>query len=156
MTRAEPAFQIWVDADACPRAVKEILYRASARKQIPLILVANVPLRPPESPLIRTLVVAAGTDRADDEIVRRVQPGDLVISADIPLAAEVVQKGAFCLDPRGTLHTPDTMHERLSIRNLMEEVRGTRESFGGPAAFSHRDRQAFANQLDKFLRGARG
>lgn len=146
-------FTIWVDADACPRPAKEILYRLSARRQLPLVLVANVPLRVPESPLIGTLIVPSGVDAADNEIVRRVLPGELVISADIPLAAEVIEKGAICLDPRGMLHTRDTIHARLSMRNLMEELRGSDErTGGGPAPYSQSDRQTFANQLEKFFR----
>lgn len=151
MSETETPFQIWIDADACPRPIKDILYRASERKKIRLTLVANVQLRAPDSALISIVQVPPGVDSADDEIVRRVQPGDLVISADIPLAAEVVRKGADCLDPRGTLYTLDTMHERLSIRNLLEELRGTEEVFGGPAPFGNKDRQAFANQLDRLL-----
>lgn len=147
---------IWMDADACPRPIKEILYRASARKQIPLILVANVPMRPPDSPLIQTLLVGSGPDVADQAIVDRVKPGDLVVSADIPLASEVIAKGALCLDPRGTMHTTDTIHSRLSMRNLMDELRGSYqqfgEGFGGPPPFHPRDRQAFANALEGFFR----
>lgn len=144
--------KIWVDADACPRAIKEILYRASQRHQMPMTLVANTPLFIPYSPFITTLVVPKGTDVADDEIVRQVEAGDLVITADIPLAAEVVAKQAFALNPRGMLYTKDNMHGILSYRNLMEEVRGVNETMGGPAEFSHKDRQAFANQLDRLLR----
>ena len=150
------ALTIWIDADACPKPIKEILYRASARRQLPLVLVANVPLRTPVSALISTLVVPAGVDAADDEIVRRVSPGDLVVSADIPLAAEVVKKGAYCLDPRGTLHTEDTIHDRLSLRNLLDELRSPlNQNFGGPPAFRQKDCQAFANQLECFLNSAK-
>lgn len=148
---SQAPFRIWIDADACPRPIKEMLYRASARKSVPLILVANIQLTVPDSELISVIRVPPGVDGADNEIVKLVEPGDLVVTADIPLAADVVKKGAVCLDPRGTLHTLDTMHEKLSMRNLFEELRGTEEVFGGPAAFSQKDRQAFANQLDKFL-----
>lgn len=145
--------KIWVDADACPRAIKEILYRASQRRQIPMTLVANTPLLIPNSPFITTMVVSKGTDVADDEIVRQVEAGDLVITADIPLAAEVVAKHAVALNPRGMLYTKDNMHGILSYRNLMEEVRGVNESMGGPSEFSHKDRLIFANQLDRLLNG---
>lgn len=143
--------RIWIDADACPRPVKEMLYRASARKGLPLVLVANIQLSVPDSELIQVIRVPPGVDGADDEIVRQVQPGELVITADIPLAAEVIKKGALCLDPRGQFYEADSMHEKLSMRNLFEELRGSEESFGGPAAYSQRDRQAFANQLDRLL-----
>lgn len=158
MSQNQPSLTIWIDADACPRPIKEILYRASERKRIPLIMVANVPMRPPASSLIQTLLVAAGPDIADQAIAERVQPGDLVISADIPLANDVIAKGAFCLDPRGKMHNADNIHERLSMRNLMDELRGSRDNFGenlgGPPPFHPRDRQAFANALESFFRQA--
>jgi uncharacterized protein YaiI (UPF0178 family) len=146
---------IWIDADACPRAVKEMLYRASERRQIMTTLVANTPLRIPASPYLDMRVVAAGTDRADDEIVALLSPGDLVITADIPLAADAVAKGAIALNPRGMLYTRDNVHAILSIRNLKEELRGIEEVMGGPPPFSNKDKQAFANQLEKILNAAR-
>lgn len=144
-------FRIWVDADACPAVIKDILYRAAERMQIPLTLVANQFLRTPPSAWIRAVQVPGGFDVADAEIVARVQPGDLVITADIPLAAAVIGKKAHALDPRGELYTRDTIHERLSMRNFMDELRGAGVETGGPAGFSQGDRQAFANQLDRFL-----
>ncbi|PIQ23409.1 DUF188 domain-containing protein [bacterium (Candidatus Blackallbacteria) CG17_big_fil_post_rev_8_21_14_2_50_48_46] len=143
---------IWVDADACPKPVKEILYRACQRHRRPLILVANMPLNTPQSPWISTLQVEAGVDVADNAIAERVQAGELVISADIPLAADVVAKGALCLNPRGTLYTRDNIHHFLSMRNLFDELRSSEEIRGGPKPFSHKDRMAFANQLEKVLR----
>lgn len=143
---------IWVDADACPRPIKEILYRASARKGLKLVLVANVPLRPPDSPWIETLLVEKGEDRADQAIVERVQPGDLVVSADIPLVADVLARGASCLDPRGMRYTEDTIHDRLSLRNLLEELRHVDAVQGGPPPFRPKDRQAFANALEGWFR----
>jgi len=143
--------QIWVDADACPRPIKEILFRAANRLKVALTLVANQHLQAPPSPYIKTLHVAAGFDVADDEIVRVLKEGDLVITADIPLAANVIGKGGHALNPRGELYTEDTIHERLSIRNLMDELRGGGEIIGGPSSFSRKDAQAFANQLDRFL-----
>lgn len=143
--------QIWVDADACPKAVKEILFRAAVRTATPLVLVANVPLRTPPSPQITTLLVAAGMDEADREIARRVAPGDLVVTADIPLAAAVIARGAHALDPRGDFYCPDNIHERLTVRNLLDELRGAGIETSGPAPYHPSDRQAFANQLDRFL-----
>ncbi len=144
--------QIWVDADACPKVIKEILFRAAQRVRVPLVLVANSPLRTPPSPLIRTLRVGAGFDVADQEIVRRVESEDLVVTADIPLAAEVIKRGGHALNPRGEFYTPDNIQERLAIRNMMDELRGVGVETGGPAALNQGDRQAFANQLDRFLR----
>lgn len=143
--------QIWVDADACPRVIKDILYRAAERKQLPLILVANQPLQTPASPYISTLVVAAGFDVADDKIVQLLQPGDLVVTADIPLAAAAIRKGGHALNPRGEFYTPDNIQERLAMRNMLDELRGCGVETGGPAALGPADRQAFANQLDRFL-----
>jgi uncharacterized protein len=143
---------IWVDADACPRVLKEILFRAAERTGIELVLVANQDLWTPRSPLIRTVRVPKGLDVADGEIVRRVAPGDLVVTQDIPLAAAVLAKGAIALDPRGDLHTPETISERLSVRNFLDELRGEGVDTGGPAPFAARDRQAFANALDRWLR----
>ncbi len=144
--------QIWVDADACPKVIKEILYRAAQRVKVPLILVANSPLRTPPSPLIRTIHVGAGFDVADREIARRIKSEDLVVTADIPLAAEIIKRGGHALNPRGEFYTPDNIQERLSVRNMMDELRGVGIETGGPAVLNQKDRQAFANQLDRFLR----
>ncbi|MES9992629.1 MAG: YaiI/YqxD family protein [Candidatus Thiodiazotropha sp.] len=143
--------KIWVDADACPKAIKEILYRAAERVRIEVILVANQPLQVPGSRYIRTVQVAAGFDIADNYIVKRLQPGELVITADIPLAAEVIPKGALALSPRGTLYTKENIRERLNMRDFMDTLRGSGIQTGGPAALSQADRQAFANQLDRLL-----
>jgi hypothetical protein len=143
--------QIWVDADACPRVIKEILYRAAERKEIQLTLVANQPLTTPPSPYIRAMVVGAGFDVADDKIVELLQPGDLVVTADIPLAAAAIDKAGHALNPRGEFYSSDNIKERLAIRNMLDELRGSGVETGGPAAFSQADRQAFANQLDQFL-----
>ena len=142
---------IWVDADACPKVIKEILYRAVKRLQIPMTLVANKSLYIPKSKLINMLTVAAGADVADVEIVVRMQAGDLVITADIPLAANVIAKGGHALNPRGTFYSEANVKEHLTIRNFMDELRGSGVVTGGPAAFSNSDRMAFANQLDRFL-----
>jgi uncharacterized protein YaiI (UPF0178 family) len=142
---------IWVDADACPGVIKEILFRSAQRHRIRLTLVANKPLRTPASAYITSLQVTRGFDVADAEIVARVQSGDLVITADIPLAAAAIEKGAHALDPRGELYTAGTIRERLSMRNFMDDLRGSGVQTDGPAAFSAADRQAFANQLDRFL-----
>ena len=143
--------QIWVDADACPKAVKDILFRAVERVGIPLTLVANQDIPTPPSRLIRALRVAPGFDRADNEIVRRMDPGDLVITADIPLAAEVIAKGGHALNPRGERYTRDTIRERLTIRDFMDTLRGSGIATGGPAPYGPRDRQSFANALDRWL-----
>ena len=143
--------RIWVDADACPVVIKEILYRAAERRQISLTLVANQALRTPPSPFIKSILVGAGFDVADNLIVQQLQPGDLVITADIPLAAEAIAKGAHALNPRGELYTPETIKERLTLRNFMDELRGSGVQTGGPATLSQRDRQAFANRLDQFV-----
>jgi len=142
---------IWVDADACPKIIKEILYRAARRVCVPLTLVANKPLRTPSSPYIETIVVPEGFDVADSAIASRVQKGDLVITADIPLAAEVIEKGGSALNPRGEFYTKETIGEHLSIRNFMDELRSTGVITGGPPSLNQSDRQAFANQLDRFL-----
>jgi len=143
--------QIWVDADACPRVIKDILFRAAQRVSIPLTLVANRPLRVPPSPFIKTLVVGAGFDVADKRIVAELENGDLVITADIPLAAAVIDRGGLVLDPRGELLNCDNIHERLTVRNLLDELRGSGIETGGPAAFNPADRHAFARQLDRLL-----
>jgi uncharacterized protein len=142
---------IWVDADACPAVVKDILYRAAERARVPLTLVANKPLRTPPSPFIRSLQVSRGFDVADNEIARRVEPGDLVVTADIPLAAQVIERGGHALDPRGELFSPDTIRERLTMRDFMDELRASGVQTGGPPPLAHGDRQRFANQLDRLL-----
>lgn len=143
--------QIWVDADACPKVIKEILFRAAERKSVHLTLVANQPMRTPVSLYINSLVVPAGFDVADDKIVELLNPGDLVITADIPLAAATIDKGGHALNPRGELYTTDNIQERLAVRNMLDELRGCGVETGGPAALGNSDRQAFANQLDRFL-----
>lgn len=142
---------IWVDADACPKGAKELIARASARLQIPVRLVANRPLAEPASPLIEVVQVNAGSDVADSHIVQHVAAGDLVVTADIPLASLVVARGATALDPRGEVHTADSIGERLAVRNLMEELRWAGVATGGPAAYSPSDRQRFAQALDRLL-----
>ncbi len=142
---------IWVDADACPNVIKDILFRAADRARIELTLVANAWVRTPPSPFIRAVQVPHGLDVADNEIVRRAEPGDLVITADIPLAAGAIAKGAVALNPRGELYTTETIAERLSMRNFMDGLRGAGVQTGGPAALHARDRQAFANALDRWL-----
>lgn len=146
-----PAPRIWVDADACPAVIKEILFRAAERARIETILVANQWLRTPPSRFIRSLQVAGGADVADDAIVERLTAGDLVVTQDIPLAARALEKNAVALNPRGERYTANTIAERLSVRNFMEELRGAGVQTGGPAAFHPRDRQAFAAQLDRWL-----
>lgn len=144
--------KIWIDADACPVVIKEILYRAADRTGVELTLVANQALSAPRSPNINTLQVPHGFDVADDEIVRRVSAGDLVITSDIPLAAEVISKGAHALSPRGEMHTKENIGARLNMRDFLDTMRSSGvEMGGGPAAFSQRDKQAFANELDRFL-----
>ncbi len=143
--------QLWVDADACPVAVRDILFRAAERREITLTLVANQPIRTPASRFIQSVQVAAGYDVADNEIVRRCAPGDLVITSDIPLAAEILEKGAHALSPRGERYSPETIRDRLNMRDFMETLRASGVQTGGPPAMSKSDRQAFANSLDRFL-----
>ena len=143
--------QIWVDADACPGPVKDIVFRAAERARVRATLVANQWLRTPPSRFIRALQVQGGYDAADDAIAERAGAGDLVVTQDIPLAARVIANGAHAVDPRGERFTADNIAERLSMRNFMDELRGAGVQTGGPAAFSARDRQAFANQLDRWL-----
>ena len=143
--------QIWIDADACPGVIKEILFRAAERTKIETTLVANQLLRVPPSPYIRALQVPAGFDVADNRIAQEIQPGDLVITADIPLAAQVIEREGFALNPRGEFYTRDNIRERLTMRNFMEELRGSGVDISGPSAFSQSDRQSFAAQLDRFL-----
>lgn len=147
--------QIWVDADACPVVIKEILFRAAERTQTLTTLVANQLLRVPPSPFIRALQVPAGFDVADNRIAQEVQPGDLVITADIPLAAQVIEKGGTALNPRGELYTPHNIKERLAMRDMMMELRDSGIELGGPSTFSQSDRQAFAAQLDRLLQQAK-
>jgi uncharacterized protein YaiI (UPF0178 family) len=143
--------QIWVDADACPNVIKDILFRAAERVQIAVVLVANKPLRTPPSPYIRAMQVSSGFDVADDKIVEQVEAGDLVVTADIPLAAAVIARGAHALNPRGELYTKDNIRERLNMRDFLDTLRGSGIQSGGPPALAHSDRQAFANQLDRLL-----
>jgi uncharacterized protein YaiI (UPF0178 family) len=143
--------KIWVDADACPVVIKEILFRAAERTGVQLTLVANQPVRIPPSRHIRLLQVAAGFDVADDEIVRRVEGGDLVITSDIPLAAEVIDKGGYALTPRGELYTTENIRDRLNMRDFMDTLRASGIDTGGPPALSQGDRKSFADQLDKFI-----
>ena len=148
--------QIWVDADACPGEVKELLFRAARRTKAKVTLVANQAMRTPRSEFVDSLLVPAGMNVADRRIVELVQPGDLVITADIPLAAQVVAKGGQALDPRGELYTEANVGERLAVRNLFDELRAGGQITGGPANFTAKDRQAFANQLDRWLTAAQG
>jgi uncharacterized protein YaiI (UPF0178 family) len=153
-TESEDALQgprIWVDADACPVVVRDILFRAAERARVPLTLVANQWLRTPPSRYIRAQQVQGGYDVADDAIAERAAPGDLVVTQDIPLAARVLERGAEAVNPRGERFTTDNIAQRLSMRNFMEELRGAGVQTGGPAAFHARDRQAFANALDGWL-----
>jgi len=143
--------KIWVDADACPVVIKEVLFRASNRTRIPLTLVANQAVRVPPSRYIKMIQVGSGFDVADNEIVKRVSPGDLVITSDIPLAAEVIEKGGKALNPRGELYTADNIKNRLTMRDFMDTLRSSGIDTGGPPALSQSDRKAFANQLDKLL-----
>lgn len=149
MSKAE--LTLWVDADACPNVIKEILYRAAERVGVPLILVANQSLRIPRSPFIKSVRVEGGFDVADNHIVQHVQQNDLVVTADIPLAAAVIEKGGHALNPRGMFYTPNNIKERLAMRDLMDELRGSGIQTGGPNILNHADRQAFANELDRFL-----
>jgi uncharacterized protein YaiI (UPF0178 family) len=143
--------QIWVDADACPGEIKELLYRAAQRTKIKLTLVANQSLFTPKSEFIKTLLVGDGMNIADRRIVELVAPGDLVVTADIPLAADVVAKGAEAIDPRGGLYSAHNIGERLAMRNVRDQLRGSGQIMGGPPNFGPKDRQAFANQLDRWL-----
>jgi uncharacterized protein YaiI (UPF0178 family) len=147
----EWAMRIWVDADACPNVIKDILFRAAERKQIALTLVANQFLRTPASRFIVSVQVSGGFDVADNYIVEQLQAEDLVITADIPLAAEVVARNAHALNPRGELYSQENIKEQLAMRDLMEELRSAGQVSGGPAAFGARDKQDFANALDRLL-----
>ena len=146
---------IWVDADACPQVIKEILFRAAERSEIPLTLVANKLLAVPRSSWIRALQVSRGFDVADNEIARRLEPGDLVVTADIPLAADVIGRGGHALNPRGELYCAENIRERLATRDFLEKLRETGVQTGGPAALDKADRKRFADQLDRFLTKAK-
>lgn len=152
-----PLMRIWIDADACPNVIKDILFKAAERAQIPLILIANQTVATPPSRWIASHRVPRGFDVADNEILKRLAPDDLVITADIPLAAEVVARGGHALNPRGEFYTKDNIRARLNMRDFMETLRASGIDTGGPAALGKADRQAFANQLDRYLqRHARG
>jgi len=143
--------KIWVDADACPVVIKEILYRAAERAEVMTTLVANKLLRTPPSPYLRAIQVEAGFDVADNRIVQELTAGDLVITADIPLAAEVIEKNGHALNPRGEFYSKENIQERLTMRNFMEELRASGVETTGPNTFNAADRKAFAAQLDRFL-----
>lgn len=143
--------KIWVDADACPGVIKEILFRAAKRTRVETTLVANQYIRVPSSPFLKSIQVASGFDVADNEIVARLNAGDLVITADIPLAAEVIEKGGHALNPRGERYTTENIKARLNMRDFMDTLRGSGIQTGGPKELSHSDRQAFANALDRLL-----
>ena len=143
--------KIWVDADACPGPIKEILYKAAKRREIEAWFVANQALRLPPSPFLKNILVKTGLNVADQYIADSVGPQDLVVTADVPLAADVVERGALALSPRGELWDGDSIGERLAVRNLMDDLRGEGQITGGPASLSAPDRQAFANQLDRWL-----
>ena len=147
--------KIWVDADACPKTIKEILFRGATRSKTDLILVSNHAISTPPSPFISKMQVLAGFDVADDKIMQHIQPGDLVITADIPLAAAVIEKGAIALNPRGMLYTNANIKERLAIRNFSTDLRSSGIRTGGPEALSKNEIQRFANELDKALHLAR-
>jgi uncharacterized protein YaiI (UPF0178 family) len=142
---------IWVDADACPAVIKDILFRAAERTRQSMTLVANKLLRTPPSRFIRALQVPRGIDVADSHIVKELKAGDLVITADIPLAADVIAKGGHALSPRGEFYTTETIQERLALRNYLDELRGTGVRTGGPEALDNTDRKRFADQLDRYL-----
>ncbi len=142
---------ILVDADACPNQVKDIIFRASIRLKIQTICYANHAITIPRSPFIKRVQVLGGFDVADQKIIDVSQPGDLVITADIPLAAAVIQKGAHALNPRGEMYTKDNIHERLAVRNIMDGLRGAGQITGGSPPLNKQDQQAFANALDRFL-----
>ena len=143
--------QIWVDADACPVVIRDILFRAAERTGVTLTLVANKALRLPPGHNLHFVQVPAGFDAADKRIVELMVAGDLVITADVPLAAAAIGKGGVALNPRGELYTSENVRERLSVRNFLDELRGSGVNTGGPGALSQRERQLFANQLDRLL-----
>lgn len=143
--------KIFVDADACPVVIKDIIFRAAERTQTQTLLVANQLVRVPPSRFISAITVSSGFDEADNEIVRRCEAGDLVITADIPLAADVLAKGAHAINPRGEKYHSETIRQKLTMRDFMDTLRGSGIHTGGPPPLSQSDRQAFANQLDKLL-----
>ena len=143
--------KIWVDADACPVVIKEILFRAAERTEVPVTLVANQPINVPKSRFIKFIQVTQGFDVADNEIVKRLDSGDLVITSDIPLAADAIEKGGTALSPRGELYTADNIKARLNMRDFMESLRSSGVDTGGPPALSQSDRKLFADHLDKIL-----
>ena len=145
------SFQIWVDADACPRAIKEVLYRAADKRRIPMTLIANQFLRTPASKFISTMQVATGFDVADNAIIERMSPGDLVVTQDIPLADEVITRGGQALNPRGTLYTRENIKDHLNRRDMLDELRSSGNVTGGPPALDKKDVQIFANALDRTL-----
>ena len=145
------AMKIWVDGDACPVVIKEILFKAAERTGVELTLVANRPVRIPALNCISFVQVASGLDVADNEIVKRLEAGDLVITADIPLAANVIEKGGLALNPRGELYTAESVRSRLSVRDFMDTLRASGVDTGGPPVLNKNDRQNFANQLDRIL-----
>lgn len=147
--------KIWVDADACPVVIKDILFRAAQRREINTTLIANHFLRVPNSPYLHFYQVAKGFDVADNEIVKRLSAGDLLISSDIPLAAEAIEQGAIVLSPRGELYTQSTIKARLTMRNFMDELRSSGVETGGQSGFNHADRKAFADQFDRILNNAK-
>ena len=143
--------KIWVDADACPKPVKDILFRLAERIEIMVTLVANQGTRLPDSPFIKLIQVGHGADVADDEIINMCEAGDLIITADIPLAARVVEKGAQALDPRGKVYDQNNIGQILSMRNFMDELRGSGVETGGPNSFGQKERFKFANELDRII-----
>jgi uncharacterized protein YaiI (UPF0178 family) len=143
--------EIWVDADACPVVIKDIIFRAAQRTNVQVTLVANQFIQTPRNPNVKFIRVASGFDVADDEIVKRVNEGDLVITSDIPLAAEVIEKGGLALSPRGEMHTTENIKQRLNIRDFMDTMRSSGIHTGGPPPLNQNDRQAFANHLDRLL-----
>ncbi len=151
MGKKQHETKIWVDADACPVVIKDILFRAAERTGVQLTLVANQPVRIPSSRCIKMLQVSSGFDVADNEIVKRLSVGDLVITSDIPLAAEVIEKGGYALNPRGELYSANNIRGRLNMRDFMDTLRASGIDTGGPPALSQSDRKSFANHLDKLL-----
>ena len=142
---------IYIDADACPKVIKDVLYKAVERLQVHMTLVADQFMRIPQSQYVKSVKVPSGIDAADDKIVELAEPGDLVVTADIPLADLIVSKGAFAINPRGELYTEQNIKERLAVRDMMAEIRSTGVEFGGPPAFNPKDKQNFSNALDRFL-----
>ncbi|MBU2985104.1 YaiI/YqxD family protein [Saccharophagus degradans] len=143
--------RVWVDADACPNMIKEVLFRAAQRRKVQVTLVANQPIKVIPSPFIKAIQVSAGFDVADNYIVEQVEAGDLIITADIPLAAEAIEKGGLVISPRGELLTAENIRPRLNMRDFLEQMRSSGEHTGGPAALTPNDKQAFANALDRLI-----